>query len=152
MRISSALRKWSAGLALFAIVASGVGVVAVIIYGGMSSPPQPQPQTATPRSTLAAPSPKVPTPFEFTVNVVVTDQQCVPVGSCTYKYTIEPKYIGLHPLPETPFTVHYEVVGGAEPQKGEFTVEKNQAKILKDVVLDGPPGVQLKANVLQVTG
>jgi hypothetical protein len=150
MRVSPLLRKWSAGLALFAILASGVGVVAVVIFGGSSSAPPPK--TVTPRTTLAAPSPQVPTPFEFTVNVIVTDQQCVPEGGCTYKYTIEPKYIGLHPLPETPFTVLYEVVGGNEPQRGEFTVEKDQAKILKDVVLDGPPAAQLTANVLQVTG
>src|SRR3546814_8547425 len=76
--------------------------------------------------------PKVPTPVEFAVNVVVTDTQCPPdVPACTYTYTIEPKYIGLHPLPETPFTVFYEVVGGNTPQKGEFTVHKDQAKILK---------------------
>lgn len=151
MRVSSAVRKWSAGLALLAMVASGVGVAAMVIFGGMSSPPPPQ--ANTPRTTLAPPPPKVPTPVEFTVNVIVTDRQCPPEApACTYKYTIEPKYIGLHPLPETPFTVFYEVVGGNAPQRGEFTVHKDQAKILKDVVLEGPPAAQLKANVLQVAG
>lgn len=131
------------------MVAGAVGVAAVMIFG--SATPQPPPQ-ATQRTTLAPPPPKVPTPVEFAVNVVVTDTQCPPdVPACTYTYTIEPKYIGLHPLPETPFTVFYEVVGGNTPQKGEFTVHKDQAKILKDVVVEGPPAAQLKANVLEVS-
>jgi hypothetical protein len=150
MRVSATLRKWSAALALVALVASVIGITAAMILGGMSSPPPPH--RAVPRTTPAAPQPQVPTPIEFTINVVVTDQTCAAGAGCAYKYTIEPKYIGLHPLPETPFTVFYEVTGGHQPQKGEFTVHKNQAKILKDVVLDGPPGARLQATVVQVTG
>ncbi|ULE34968.1 hypothetical protein [Mycobacterium sp. IDR2000157661] len=149
MRVSSTVRKWSAGLALLAMVAGAVGVAAVMIFGSMNSPQTPQ--AATPRTTLAAPTPQMPTPVEFNVNVVVTDTQCPPgAPACAYKYTIEPKYIGLHPLPETPFTVFYEVVGGIAPQRGEFTVMRDQAQILKDVVLEGPPGARLTANVLEV--
>lgn len=151
MRVSSTVRKWSAGLALFAIVASGVGIAAVMIFGSMSAP-KPSDRVATPRTTLAPPQPKVPTPVEFVIGVIVTEQTCVPDAACRYKYTIEPKYVGLHPLPETPFTVSYEVLGGSEPQKGEFTVHKDQAQILKDVILEGPPGAQLKAHVMSVTG
>ena len=151
MRVSSTVRKWSAGLALFAIIASGIGIAAAMIFGSITAP-KPAQQAATPRTTLAPPSPKVPTPVEFTVGVIVTEQTCAPEGPCTYTYTIEPKYIGLHPLPETPFTVFYEVVGGNAPQPGEFTVQKDQAKILKDVVLEGPPGAKLTANVMNVTG
>jgi hypothetical protein len=144
------MRKWAAGVALIAIAGSGVGIAAVMIFGSITSP-KPSERAAAPRTTLAQPSPKVPTPLEFSIGVVVTDTQCVPETGCTYKYTIEPKYIGMHPLPETPFTVHYQVTGGKAPQDGEFTVTKDQAKILKDVVLEGPPGAQLKAIVKQVT-
>jgi hypothetical protein len=150
IRITSTMRKWAAGLALLAIAASGVGIAAVMIFGSMTAP-KPSQRTAAPRTTLAPPAPKVPTAMEFTIGVVVTDQICAPGPGCTYKYTIEPKYIGLHPLPETPFTVHYQVTGGNAPQDGEFTVTKDQAKIFKDVVLEGPPGAQLKAVVKQVT-
>ncbi|MFI5509686.1 hypothetical protein ACIA48_19635 [Mycobacterium sp. NPDC051804] len=151
MQVSSTVRKWSAGLALLAIIASGVGIAAVMIFGSITAP-KPSDRVATPRTTLAPPQPKVPTPVEFAINVIVTDQTCVPGAACSYKYTIEPKYLGLHPLPETPFTVFYEVLGGSAPQKGEFTVHKDQAQILKDVVLEGPPGAQLKAHVMSVTG
>ena len=70
MRVSSAVRKWSAALALLAIVAGAVGVTAVMIFGSMTAEPPPQ---AAPRTTLAPPTPKVPTAVEFAVNVIVTD-------------------------------------------------------------------------------
>ena len=151
MRVSSKARKWSAALALFAILASAIGVAGMMIYGSMKTP-KPGGGAATPRTTLPQPSPKVPTPTEFAIAVKVTEQTCQPAGPCRYTYTIDPKYIGLHPLPVTPFTVSYEVVGGNVPQPGEFTVQKDQAQIMKDVVLEGPPGAELKANVMKVTG
>jgi hypothetical protein len=143
------IRRLLAALAIVVMLIGGVSIAAAMIFSDRSNPPAP---TATPRTTLAAPSPSVPTPKEFTINVVVTDQNCPPDGGCAYKYTIEPKYIGLHPLPTTPFTVKYEVQGGNQPQPGEFTVEGSQAKILKDVVLEGPPAARLQAVVLAVIG
>ncbi|MFV9632520.1 hypothetical protein [Mycobacterium neumannii] len=151
MRVSTTVRRWLAGLALFALVGSGVGVAAVMVLGSVKEAKQTQ--AASAQRATQAPPPKVPTPFEFTINVVVTDQHCAPgAPGCFYKYSIEPKYIGMHPLPKTPFTVFYEVVGGDAPHKGEFTVENGQAQILQDVVLEGPPSAQLRANVLQVDG
>jgi hypothetical protein len=144
------VRRLLAALAIVAMLIGGVSVAAVLIFGDHSKPvASPNP---TPRTTLPPPPPSVPTPKEFTVNVVVTEQNCQPGGGCAYKYTIEPKYIGFHPLPTTPFTVKYEVQGGNQPQPGEFTVEGSQAKILKDVVLEGPPAARLQAVVLRVIG
>ncbi len=143
------IRKLLAALAIVAMLIGGVSIAAALIFGDHSKPATP---TATPRPTLAPPPPSVPTPNEFTINVVVTGQSCDPGPGCVYTYTIEPKYVGLHPLPTTPFTVKYEVQGGDQPQPGEFTVEGNQAKIFKDVVLPGPPAARLQAVVLQVVG
>jgi hypothetical protein len=143
------VRRLLAALAIVAMLIGGVSVAVALIFGDHSKAPSP---SATPRTTLAPPKPSVPTPKEFTINVVVTEQNCAPDGPCAYKYTIEPKYIGFHPLPTTPFTVKYEVQGGNEPQPGEFTVEGTQAKVLKDVVLEGPPAARLQAVVLAVIG
>jgi len=128
------------------LLAGLVSVASILIFGDHSKPAAPP--TATPRTTLALP----PTPKEFTINVVVTERACQSGGGCVYKYTIEPKYVGFHPLPATPFTVKYEVQGGNQPQPGEFTVEGSQAKILKDVVIEGPPAARLHAVVLAVVG
>jgi hypothetical protein len=143
------IRRLLAALAIVAMLIGGISIAAALIFSDRSKPPPP---TATPRATVAPPPPSVPTPAEFTINVVVTEQNCDPGPGCVYKYTIEPKYIGLHPFPATPFTVKYEVQGGDQPQPGEFTVERNEAKVLKDVVLEGPPAAQLQAVVLQVIG
>jgi hypothetical protein len=143
------IRRLLAAIAIVAMLIGGISIAAALIFSDHSKPSAP---TASPRKTLAPPPPSVPTPTEFTINVVVTEQNCEPGPGCAYKYTIEPKYIGFHPLPTTPFTVKYEVQGGNQPQPGEFTVEGSQAKILKDVVLDGPPAARLRAVVLQVIG
>jgi hypothetical protein len=143
------IRRLLAALAIVAMVVGGVSIAVALIFSDKSKP---RPPTATPRTTLAPPPPSVPTPIEFMINVVVTEQNCEPGPGCVYKYTIDPKYIGLHPLPTTPFTVKYEVQGGNQPQPGEFTVEGNEAKILKDVVLEGPSAARLQAVVLQVIG
>jgi hypothetical protein len=147
----STIKRLLAALAIVAMLGGGVSLASILIFSDYGKP-APIAQQSTPRRTLAAPPPSVPTPKEFMINVVVTSQDCPPDGGCVYKYTIEPKYIGFHPLPQTPFTVEYEVVGGNEPQPGQFTVSGNQAQILKDVVLEGPPGAQLLANVTSVTG
>jgi hypothetical protein len=143
------IRKLLAALAIVAMLIGGVSIAAVLIFGDHSKPATP---TAAPRKPPPPPPPSVPTVKEFTINVVVTDQTCDPGPGCVYKYTIEPKYIGFHPLPATPFTVKYEVQCGNAPQPGEFTVEGSQAKIFKDVVLEGPPAARLQAVVMQVVG
>ena len=143
------LRRLLAALAIIAMLIGGISMAAAMIFGDHSKPATP---AAAPRTTPPPPPPSVPTPKEFTIKVVVTEQNCDPGPGCSYKYTIEPKYIGFHPLPATPFTVKYEVQGGIVPQPGEFTVEGNQAKIFKDVVLEGPPAANLQAVVLQVLG
>src|SRR6202011_384551 len=143
----STIRRLLAALAILGMLAGLVSVASILIFSDHSNPAAPP--SATPRTTLP---PSLPTPKEFTINVVVTEQACQPGGGCVYKYTIEPKYVGFHPLPATPFTVKYEVQGGNQPQPGEFTVEGSQAKILTDVVIEGPPAARLHAVVLAVVG
>src|SRR3954451_7970466 len=141
------VKRLLAALALLGML-GGFGAAAVVMFGNNSKPQR----TATPRTTLAPPPPSVPKPTEFTIGVVVTNTNCQPGGGRAYKYTIEPKYIGFHPLPPTEFTVEYQVTGGHQPQPGKFTVKGNQAQILKDVVVEGPPGAKLQAVATQVIG
>lgn len=150
-------RKWvtivkrgSAALAIVGMLLGGVGVAALFIFTDRFDRPSAPAPTA--RSTRAAPPPAVPTAQEFTIGVVVTATECDPAGLCRYTYTIQPKYIGFHPFPPTEFTVEYEVTGGNAPQPGKFTVKGEQAQILKDVTLEGPPNAQLQARALNVIG
>lgn len=141
------IRKVLAALAIVVMAASGIGVTAFMVFADHSRPAAQQ----APR-TAVLPPPSVPEPYEFAIGVVVSAQNCDPAGGCVYTYTIEPKYIGMHPLPETPFTVEYEVAGGHQPQPGAFTVQGGTAQIMRDVSVEGPPDAQLKAAVTRITG
>ena len=140
------IRKLLATLAIFGMLASGVGVASMVIF---NQPTQEQAE-APRRNPPKPPPPSVPTVKEFMVGVNVTAQECDPAGPCLYTYTIDPKYVGLHPFPEKPFTVEYEVTGGNELQPGAFTVTGQSAEILKDVSVEGPPGAKLQAKVLRI--
>ncbi|MBB2993598.1 hypothetical protein FHR72_005108 [Mycolicibacterium iranicum] len=141
------LRKLLAALAIVGMLASGIGIASFMIFGSRDQ----QQQASAPRYTPPTPPPpSLPTAKEFMISVIVSGQNCDPAGACVYTYTIDPKYVGLHPFPESPFTVEYEVTGGHAPQPGQFTVTGQQAQILKDVIVEGPPGAQLSANVLRV--
>ena len=100
------IRKLLAALAIVAMLIGGISIAAALIFGDHSKPQQ---SAATPRTTLAPPPPSVPTPKEFTINVVVTDQNCDPGAGCAYKYTIEPKSRWLPPVADHSF--HGEVRG-----------------------------------------
>ena len=140
------VRRLIAALAVFAVAATGIGVSIAMITAKDSPAP-----TAS-RTPLPAPTPKVPTPAEFQIGIVVTEQNCAGPTGCVYKYRVEPKYLGLHPLPDTEIKVIYQVTGGHQPQTGDFTVQGGQARVLQDVPLEGPSGAQLKAAVTKVEG
>jgi|GEM_PF-1121503 len=139
-------RKWGAAVALVAMIAGAVGVTVMIIVTSTQPVPQPTPVAAPPPPP---PEPAMPTPEEFALDVRVSGQECDATG-CVYRYTVDPKYLGLHPLPEEGFTVEYRVTGGTEPQDGHFTVRGSQARILQDVPVAGPPNATLTATVVGV--
>lgn len=146
MTWADAIRKWAAAAALVAMAVGGVGVGVFLITARHDRQLN---AAAEPRTPVAA-APALPTRNEFTVAVLVSGQDCDPAGQCVYTYTIEPKYVGLHPLPTDELRVSYRVAGGAEPQDGAFTVHDNQVRYLKDVTLRGPAGATLSAEVLDV--
>ena len=141
------LRRVLAALCIVAMIVTGLGL-AIFLFMKSDSPSD---TPSSPRSSLAQPQPKLPTPEEFRVGVEVTGQQCADNGVCTYTYSIQPNYVGYHPLPEQDFTVFYEISGGNAPQPGNFTVSDGQARVFKDVTLEGPPGAQLQATVTQIS-
>lgn len=141
------LRRVLAALCIAAMILTGIGV-AVLLYTHIESL---ETTASSQKSTLAVPEAKMPTPDEFKVGVQVTGHRCDEKRLCTYTYTIEPNYVGFHPLPKRDFAVFYEVTGGSAPQPGNFTVSGDQARVYKDVTVAGPPGAQLAARVTQIS-
>ena len=142
-------RRLIASLAIFAVVVAGIGISIAVFTAHKPTPPA---ASQTSRQPPPPPRPQVPIPAEFQIGVVVTDQNCSGPSGCVYKYRIEPKYIGMHPLPEKEIKVVYQVTGGNQPQVGDFTVQGGQARVLQDVALEGPPGARLQASVTQIIG
>lgn len=136
-------RRLIAALAVFAVVATGLGITIGVITADKATPPD---------VSVAPPAPRMPTPAEFQVGVVVTDQNCTGPNGCVYKYRIDPRYVGRHPLPDKEIKVVYQVTGGHKPQVGDFTVHGDQARVLQDVPIDGPPGAKFQALVTQIVG
>ena len=149
LRHRGVVSRLIAALAIFALVVTGVGITIAVLTSNKDQTP------AASQASLPPPpprTPQVPTPVEFQLSVVVTDQNCAVPARCVYKYRVEPKYIGLHPLPDKEFKVIYQVTGGHQPQTGDFTVQGDQARVLQDVPVEGPPGARLQASVTQVVG
>lgn len=145
MRWADTIRRGAAVAALVAMVVGGIGVGVYLITAQHGR----QLEAAESRTPVPA-EPSMPTANEFTVDVQVSGQDCDPAGQCVYTYTIEPKYVGLHPLPTDELRVSYRVAGGHEPQDGAFTVRDNQVRYLKDVTVLGPPGATLSAAVVDL--
>jgi hypothetical protein len=142
-----AFRKVLAAICIAVMVVGGIGVTLYLLTNkDLSSLTQP-----TRSSASLPPGPSVPTPEEFKVGIDVTGQNCPEAGKCIYTYSVSPNYVGNHPLPEQAFTVFYEVRGGFASQDGTITVSDGQARMLKDVQIEGPQGAQLEVVVTQIS-
>lgn len=140
------IRKVFAAIAIVGMLAGAVAGAIYLVTQGSRTEAIPTPV----REALATPTASMPTPDEFTVTVDVTEHRCPTPQNCTYLYSIRPDYHGMHPLPEQPFTVEYQVIGGHQPQPGSFEVSNGEARTLRNVAVDGPPDARLRAKVIRV--
>ncbi|ABM10882.1 MULTISPECIES: hypothetical protein [Mycolicibacterium] len=102
--------------------------------------------TTTSPTRAAAP----PTPADFVVGVVITEQKCFGSAGCNYRYTINPQYISSKPLPERT-TVVYTVTGGEQDQVGNFTIDADgTATFDRETRISGEENANLQATVTQV--
>lgn len=110
-----------------------------------------------PASSYAAPEPSStqaaapPLPTDFAVDVVVTEQKCYGSAGCNYQLSVNPRYVGVGDLTDDQnVMVVYEIVGGDDPQQGNFRLEGGNIRWDQDKRIQGPAGAQFTANVLQV--
>ncbi|WP_286174825.1 hypothetical protein [Mycobacterium sp. DL99] len=101
-------------------------------------------------STTPSPAALPPTPADFVVGVVVTEQKCYGSAGCNYRYTISPRYVSTKPLPDKT-TVIFKVTGGDQDQVGNFTIDADgTATFDRETGISGPEGADLQATVTQV--
>lgn len=110
--------------------------------------PAPAWPEATPTSTTPAAAP--PTPADFVVDVIITEQKCFGSAGCNYRYTINPQYISAKPLPDKT-TVIFTVTGGEQDQVGNFTIDsEGTATFDRETSISGEENANLQATVTQV--
>lgn len=75
--------------------------------------------TAPVEVTTTAP---LPTPAEFSLNVVETNHQCFGSAGCNVQYRIVPTWVGSGSAPTSSFTLLYAVVGLDDAATGSIKV------------------------------
>lgn len=96
------------------------------------------PAETTTTSTTAAPH--VPTPAEFTIEVVETKRSCFGSAGCNVGYQIHPTYNGPPTDPAVTYTVIYEVRGGEDVKTDNFTMHGTKASVTREDLLSTPEG------------
>ena len=142
-------RRLVASLAIFAVVVGGIGVTIAVLIGDKPPPPATS-QAALPPA--APPQPQMPIPAEFQIGVVVIDQNCSGPNGCAYKYRIEPKYLGFHPLPEKGDQGGVSGDRRAPAASRRLHGPGRPGAHLGGCHLKGPPGARLQASVTQIVG
>lgn len=101
-----------------------------------------------PTSTTTAPA-VPPSPTDFAVDVVITEQQCFGSAGCNYELSVTPRYVGLGTLTGN-WTVVYEITGGEDPQTGNFTIDGDNVRWDEKKRIGGDAGAVFTAKVTQV--
>jgi hypothetical protein len=82
--------------------------------------------------TTTNPPLPLPTPADFTINVIITKQDCFGSGGCNVEYEINPDFTGpIAQLNNRSLRVIYQVDGGENPKTGSFTVDNGTAHYQK---------------------
>lgn len=128
------------------LIAVATGCVAPEKARSGTSPASGWSQVTTPTTTAAEP----PTPADFVVGVIITEQKCFGSAGCNYRYTINPQYISAKPL-LAKTTVIFTVTGGDQDQVGNFTIDADgTATFDRETSISGQENASLKATVTQV--
>lgn len=139
----------------FAITALAVAPLLIAVATGCTAPDKGQPRSSpTPwwsaAPTTTTPMAAPPTPADFNVGVIVTEQKCFGSAGCNYRYTINPQHVSAKPLPAKT-TVVFKVTGGDQAQIGNFTIDADgTATFNGESSISGPENTTLQASVTQV--
>jgi hypothetical protein len=105
-----------------------------------------------PVSTYSEPSKAAytPVPSDFVVGVIEMERKCFGSAGCSVTYTINPQYVGSGDLPDKT-TVIYKVLGGEDPQTGNFTIDQDgTATFDREARISTDQNSTLTAQVVQV--
>lgn len=110
------------------------------------------PSTASPKATTTTAAEYVPTPADFSLEVVETRRSCFGSAGCSITLKLVPTYTGPTPDSSRTYTVLYEIIGGDSGKSGNFTMRGTNVKFSSDDVISTPPNPTLTAQVTRVLG
>jgi hypothetical protein len=145
-------------LAATAVVVAPTGSTTTSTVSGSFVPAGPvptvTPSSVSPKATTTTKAPAyVPTPADFTVEVIELERSCYGSAGCNVTYKVAPTYIGpADPDPNKAYTVTYEVHGGDSGETGNFTLKGDAAKVKTQDYISTPPNPTLTAQVTRVIG
>lgn len=116
-----------------------------------STTTRPTASTASTASTTTAP-PHVPTPADFTIEIIELERSCFGSAGCNIVYRINPSYIGppVSGADSKTYTVIYEVQGGDSPKTANFKITKTEARFSEQDNISTPPNPTLTAVPVRV--
>ncbi|GEM_PF-4804763 len=128
------------------LIAAATGCVAPEKAKPGTGPASSWSEVTTPTTAAGA----SPTPADFVVGVIITEQKCFGSAGCNYRYTINPQHISAKSLPDKT-TVISTVTGGDQEQVGNFTIAADgTAAFDRETSISGQEDASLKATVTQV--
>ena len=133
-----------------------IGALPVVIIAGFflacASAPKTDPPTSAPGTYLTPVAPTtaatyVPTPADFTIEIVELSRSCFGSAGCNITYKINPTYSGQPTDPTVTYTVVYSIAGASGDKSDNFTMKGTQAKVPTEDFISTPPNPTLTATV-----
>ncbi len=104
--------------------------------------------TAAPRTTAAPPH--VPTPEDFSLEIIELSRSCFGSAGCNVTFKIAPTYSGPPTNASKSYRVVYEVRGGDDVKSENFTVHGTEASVKSESFISTPQNPTLTAVVVRV--
>jgi hypothetical protein len=105
----------------------------------------------TTSSVAATPDLPPPVATDFAVDVAITEQKCFGSAGCNYKLSINPRYVGTRGLSDnSKYLVTYEILGGEDPQTGNFRIDGTNIRWDQEKSMQGDQGATFTAKVTQI--
>ena len=110
----------------------------------------PNPPTTERRTTTTAAPVHVPTPEDFTLEVIETKRSCFGSAGCNVTYKVIPSYNGPPPSSSKTYTIIYEVTGGDDVKSNNFTMKGTDAKVPSEEFISTSANTPISAAVTRV--
>lgn len=133
------------------LAVAGLALIGCAGAGVKTDPPTSAPGTylTVPPTTVAT---YVPTPADYTIEIVELSRSCFGSAGCNITYKIKPTYTGQPTDQTVTYTIVYAIAGASNEKTDNFTMRGDQVKVPTEDFVSTPPNPTLSATVTKVLG